>query len=152
MTDGMRRFWGVVGPILLVAAILGPIAYLHANRVGGKTPKVTGPYAVQGAFTVHTTATDSVGGYGFEGEDGRKYVFYCDPLRNGRGLPLNTCLAYRGGTPAPDLGGRPTEIRYIAAQYPPSWLGATAPHLIILSVRENGSIVFRNNVWLKAAP
>jgi hypothetical protein len=152
MTRGAKRFWGGVGTALVVAVILGPIAYLQANRIGDKTPKVTGPYVMRGMFIVQTAGADSAGGYRFQAEDGRKYSFYCDPVTRGRGLSLNTCLAYRDGAPAPDLGGRPLEVRYIAAEYPSDWLGATEPHLIMTSVRENGRVVFRNTVWMKSAP
>ncbi|MBW8859441.1 MAG: hypothetical protein JF570_06820 [Caulobacter sp.] len=148
MSEDGKHFWrdAILGVIVL--AVVVPIGYLSFDRIANKTPRVTGPHVVQGMFTVHTTATDSSGAYLFQAEDGRDYAFYCGPITQGRGLGLNTCLAYAGGAPAPDLGGRPVEARYLAAQYPPTWIGATTPHLILLSVRDG--VVFRNSVWLKA--
>ena len=54
MTSGMKRFRSIVGPVLVVAAIFGPIAFLEASLRSNQTPKLSDPHSVQGTFIVGT--------------------------------------------------------------------------------------------------
>ena len=150
MTSGMKRFRSIVGPVLVVAAIFGPIAFLEASLRSNQTPKLSDPHSVQGTFIVGTMKKNDEDPYVFRGVDGREYAFHCDRIRGRRGL--NICLYPGRGNPAGELSGRRVEVRYLTAQYPANYTGPWEPHLIILSVRENGRVLFRNSVWMKAAP
>lgn len=137
--------------LLLLTPFIGVVVYLQFQQLSPRTPEVRGPLVVEGIFPYSTTVADRRDPYLFQGEDGRRYQFYCDKVEGGRGPHFNICLHPARGNPAGELGGRPVEVRYLALQYPASWLGATEPHLVILSVRENGQVLFRNNVWIRTA-
>lgn len=153
MSDGGGRAWSLRDGLLLLllAPFLCVIGYLQYNQLNPKAPEVRGPLVVHGLFPYSTTGADNKRPYPFQGEDGRQYEFNCDKVQDGRGPQFNICLHPARGNPAGELGGRPLEVRYLVLQYPADWLGATAPHLVILSVRENGRVLFRNNIWIKTA-
>ncbi|WP_029914279.1 hypothetical protein [Caulobacter sp. UNC358MFTsu5.1] len=151
MSKGDKDAWNLRDLVLLLlfAPLFGFIAYMQYRQLQPKTPEVRGPIAVQGIFPYSTTGADRRDPYLFQGEDGREYQFNCDQVHGGRGPHFNICLYPARGNPAGELGGRPVEVRYLALQYPAGWLGATEPHLVMLSVRENGRVLYRNNIWVR---
>ena len=146
--------WSLVGNgvfILVLGTFFAWLGYSYYTLPTNWPPEVSGPYVVQGVFPFSTMEAENTGPYLFQAEDGAERQFYCDRVWGGRGPQYNICLHPARGNPAGELGGRRLEVRYLALQYRANWLGASGPHLVILSIRENGRVLFRNNLWIRTS-
>jgi hypothetical protein len=147
----MRIFEGVAIAILALLVVFTGLRTL--GQVAPRTPRVSVPLSVRGVFLEPTGSPDNKLSYRFQSDDGQRLDLDCEPLQGGRGLRLNTCLAYLDGRRVGDLAGRHVTVRYVAADYrrsPFSFIDDSARQYILLSVGNGSTLLARNAVWLKA--
>jgi hypothetical protein len=151
MTPKEERFWDVMSKIvgngMLGLVVVALIVCGVATHVQWPA-RITGPHVIRGAFLTSTIPVNTIGGYPFLGEDGRKYYISCKRAVPVRGKTYTWCLNPARGPQVPDLLGRPVEVRYLLIH--PVW-SSDPPEMVLLSVRDGEEVLAVNSTELKAS-